>query len=222
VPGPVIEKFHAAGVKVFSMCGTVRHAVAAAAAGCDAVVAQGGEAGGHTGRVAGLALIPQVVDAVDVPVLGAGSIVDGRGVAAALALGAQGVWIGTRFIATPEARAGAAYKDSIVEAGSSDTLVTRCYSGKPMRVIKNDYADGWTTREGELKPFPLQAVHSFETGVMNFMLDAYDEMTSESSCMPAGQGCGGIDDIVPAAEVVRRLVEDAKTALEQAARPFEL
>jgi enoyl-[acyl-carrier protein] reductase II len=220
VPGPVIEKFHAAGVNVFSMCGTVRHAVAAVEAGCDAVVAQGGEAGGHTGRVAGLALIPQIVDAVDVPVLAAGSIVDGRGVAAALTLGAQGVWIGTRFIATPEARAGAEYKDAIVRAGSSDTLITRCYSGKPMRVLKNTYAESWRTREDEIALFPQQAAFSLEAGVMNFMLDSYTEMDATRSCMPAGQGCGGINEILPAAEVVRRLVGDAQAALEQAAHAF--
>jgi enoyl-[acyl-carrier protein] reductase II len=221
VPGPVIETFHAAGVKVFSMCGTVRHAVAAAEAGCDAVVAQGGEAGGHTGRVAGLALIPQIVDAVDIPVLAAGSIVDGRGVAAALTLGAQGVWIGTRFIATPEARAGAEYKDAILRAGSSDTLVTRCYSGKAMRVMKNDYAESWRTREDEIALFPQQAAFSFEAGVMNFMLDSYSEMDAASSCMPAGQRCGGIGEILPAAEIVRRLIGDAQAALEQAAHAFE-
>jgi enoyl-[acyl-carrier protein] reductase II len=221
VPGPVIDKFHAADVKVFSMCGTVRHAIAAAEAGCDAVVAQGGEAGGHTGRVAGLALIPQIVDAVDVPVLAAGSIVDGRGVAAALTLGAQGVWIGTRFIATPEARAGATYKDAIVRASSSDTLITRCYSGKPMRVIKNDYAESWRTREDELALFPQQAALSFEAGVMNFMLDSYSEIDATSAAMPAGQGCGGIDEILPAAEVIRRLVADAQAALEQATHAFE-
>jgi enoyl-[acyl-carrier protein] reductase II len=221
VPGPVIEKFHAADVKVFSMCGTVRHAVAAAEAGCDAVVAQGGEAGGHTGRVAGLALIPQIVDAVDVPVLAAGSIVDGRGVAAALTLGAQGVWIGTRFIATPEARAGAEYKEAIVRSSSSDTLITRCYSGKPMRVITNEYAESWRKREDELALFPVQAAHSLEAGVMNFLLDTYAEMDATSSCMPSGQGCGGIDEILPAAEIVRRLVEDARAAIERAAHAFE-
>lgn len=221
VPGPVIEQFHAAGVKVFSMCGTVRHAVAAAVAGCDAVVAQGGEAGGHTGRVAGFALIPQIVDAVDVPVLAAGSIVDGRGVAAALALGAQGVWIGTRFIATPEARAGDEYKDAIVRGGSSDTLITRCYSGKPMRVLKNEYAESWRTREDEIAPFPQQAALSLESGVMNFMLDSYSEMDAASSCMPAGQGCGGIDEILPAEQIVRRLVDEAQIAIERASLAFK-
>ncbi|MDH3685339.1 MAG: nitronate monooxygenase, partial [Myxococcales bacterium] len=110
VPDKVIERCHEAGLLVMSMCGKVAHAVRAAEAGCDVVVAQGTEAGGHTGRVAGMALIPQTVDAVNIPVLAAGSIVDGRGLAAALAFGADGVWMGTRFIASHEARAAEGYK----------------------------------------------------------------------------------------------------------------
>jgi len=137
VPGPVIERCHAAGLKVMSMCGKVSHAVAAEQAGCDVVVAQGTEAGGHTGKVGGFALLPQIVDAVSIPVLAAGSIVDGRGLAAALAFGAQGVWMGTRFIASHEARAAELYKKRIAEIRDEDTTVTRGYSGKPMRVIAN-------------------------------------------------------------------------------------
>ena len=146
VPEPVIEKCHAGGVKVISMCGKVDHAVHAEQAGCDVVVAQGTEAGGHTGQVAGMALIPQVVDAVRIPVLGAGAIVDGRGLAAALAFGAQGVWMGTRFIASHEAQAAEDYKKRITEIGSADTIVTRCYSGKPMRVIRSPYVEDWERR----------------------------------------------------------------------------
>src|SRR5580692_9497444 len=138
VPPPhLVKKFHDAGLKVMNVSGTVRHAMSAQAGGLDAVVAQGTEAGGHTGKVAGMALVPQVVDAVKIPVIAAGAIVDGRGLAAALALGAQGVWIGTRFIASTEAHAGGIYKQVIVDADDEDTIVTRCYSGKPMRVHKN-------------------------------------------------------------------------------------
>jgi enoyl-[acyl-carrier protein] reductase II len=141
VPRDAIDLCHERGVLVVNMCGKVRHAVDAVAAGCDIVVAQGTEAGGHTGRVAGMALIPQVVDAVGIPVLAAGSIVDGRGLAAALAFGAQGVWMGTRFIASQEARAARAYKEMLLRVGSSDTVITRCYSGKPMRVVRNAYVE---------------------------------------------------------------------------------
>ena len=210
VPGPVISRFHEAGVKVFSMCGRVKHAVAAAEAGCDAVIAQGTEAGGHTGRVAGMALIPQIVDAVDIPVLGAGSIVDGRGLAAALAFGAQGVWMGTRFIASQEARAADAYKQTILDSGSSDTTVTRCYSGKSMRVRRNAWVDDWAKREDEIADFITQSALSTQEGVMNLTLDTYREIDPARSCMPLGQGCGSIDDLPTAGEIVRRVASEAR------------
>jgi enoyl-[acyl-carrier protein] reductase II len=207
VPEPVIERCHRAGVKVMAICGKVSHAQHAEAAGCDAVVAQGTEAGGHTGGVAGLALIPQTVDAVRIPVLAAGSIVDGRGLAAALCLGAQGVWVGTRFIASHEARAARAYKQRIVEAQGTDTVVTRCYSGKPMRVIRNAYVEDWERRGAEIQPFPRQLVASAQAGVMAY---ARDEGTDPArTCMPAGQGIGGIAEILPAKAIVERLLAEA-------------
>ena len=116
VPHAVIEKCHKGGLKVVVMCGQVAHAQKAEQAGCDMVVAQGTEAGGHTGQVAGMAVIPQIASAVKIPVLAAGAIVDGRTMAAALALGAQGVWVGTRFIAATEARAGRVYQEQIISA----------------------------------------------------------------------------------------------------------
>src|SRR5688500_3722767 len=118
VPRDVIDLCHKNNVLVVNMCGKVRHAIAAVEAGCDLVVAQGTEAGGHTGQVATMPLVPQIVDAVGgrVPVVAAGGIFDGRGLAAALMLGADGVWVGTRFIATPEARAVPGYKDEIGRA----------------------------------------------------------------------------------------------------------
>jgi len=213
VPRPVVDRFHDAGVQVWSMCGKVRHALAAEDAGCDVVVAQGTEAGGHTGSVAGIALIPQIVDTVDIPVIAAGSIVDGRGLVAALAFGAQGIWMGTRFIASDEARAAPGYKDAILGAGSADTKVTRCYSGKPMRVITNPYVESWERRPDEIQPFPQQSAMSAAEGVMNLTLDSYREVDPKRTCMPAGQGSGGIDDIVPAGEIVRRVVAEAETTL---------
>ena len=118
VPREVIDLLHANNVLVGSMCGKVRHAVSAVASGVDFVVAQGTEGGGHTGTVATMALVPQVVDAVGdkVPVVAAGGLFDGRGLAASLALGADGVWIGTRFIATPEAHAVRGYKEQLLGA----------------------------------------------------------------------------------------------------------
>ena len=215
VPGPVIERFHDSGILVFSMCGKVSHARAAAEAGCDAVVAQGTEAGGHTGRVAGMALVPQIVDAVAVPVLAAGAIVDGRGLAAALALGAQGVWMGTRFIASEEARAGKKYRDAILAADSADTVVTRCYSGKPMRVLRNAYVEDWERRPDEIRPFPQQSAISYRAGVFNLTSGDHEEIDETRSCLPMGQGCGGIDEVLPAGEIVRRVVEEAERTIRE-------
>ncbi|MEN8183214.1 MAG: nitronate monooxygenase family protein [Myxococcota bacterium] len=213
VPGPVIRRCHDAGLKVVVLCGKVSHATSAESAGCDAVVAQGTEAGGHTGQVAGMALIPQIVDAVEIPVLAAGSIVDGRGLAAALAFGAQGVWMGTRFIASEEARGGKSYKESILQAAGSDTVVTRCYSGKPMRVIRNAYVESWQARQDEIQAFPAQMVHSYQEGVFGLTAGDPEEMDPERSCMPAGQGAGSIDEILPAGEIVRRVVDEAREVL---------
>ena len=135
VPRDVIKVLHDGNVLVASMCGKVRHAIAAVEAGCDFVIAQGTEAGGHTGTVATMPLVPQIVDAVGerVPVVAAGGIFDGRGLAAAIALGADGVWLGTRFIATPEARAVTGYKDALLRAHEDDTVISRGFTGKTLR-----------------------------------------------------------------------------------------
>jgi enoyl-[acyl-carrier protein] reductase II len=209
VPPPhLVRKFHDAGLKVMNVSGTVRHAKAAEAGGLDAVVAQGTEAGGHTGRVAGLALIPQVVDAVKIPVLAAGSIVDGRGLAAALALGAQGVWIGTRFIASAEAHAGAMYKQVIVEANDESTIVTRAYSGKPMRVFKNDYVADWERRPQDIQPFPAQAILSHQAGVMGGIGGQTEGLDHDRSAFAMGQGSGTIRDVLTAREIIEEMIAE--------------
>src|SRR4051794_984916 len=209
VPPPhLVKKFRDAGLKVMSVCGTVRHAKAAEAGGLDAVVAQGTEAGGHTGRVAGMALIPQVVDTVKIPVLAAGSIVDGRGLAAALALGAQGVWIGTRFIASAEAHAGAMYKQVIVEANDESTIVTRAYSGKPMRVFKNDYVADWERRPQDIQPFPAQAILSHQAGVMGGIGGQTEGLDHDRSAFAMGQGSGTIRDVLTAREIIEEMIAE--------------
>jgi enoyl-[acyl-carrier protein] reductase II len=213
VPGPVIERCHAAGLLVMSLCGKVRHAVAAEAAGCDVVVAQGTEAGGHTGQVAGMALIPQIVDAVSIPVLAAGSIVDGRGLAAALSFGAQGVWMGTRFIASHEAHAAERYKKRITEIREEDTVVSRCYSGKPMRVIRNAYVDDWERRAADILPFPAQMAVSRSNDVLAALRGPDVEMNPERDCMPCGQGAGAIREILSCREIVERTVAEAREVI---------
>ena len=217
VPEAVIERCHDAGLKVVSMCGKVSHAVRAEQAGCGGVVAQGTEAGGHTGQVAGIALIPQIVDAVDIPVLAAGSIVDGRGLAASLAFGAQGVWMGTRFIASHEAHAAEIYKKSITEIGSADTIVTRCYSGKPMRVVRNAYVDDWESRPGDIQPFPQQIIVSQSNDVMPLLRGDTSGVgiDRDTVCMPVGQGAGGILDILPCAEIIARVMNEARETIDR-------
>jgi len=214
VPGPVIERCHAAGVKVMSLCGKVSHAVAAEQAGCDAVVAQGTEAGGHTGRIGGIALIPQIVDAVDIPVLAAGSLVDGRGLAAALAFGADGVWMGTRFIASHEAHASESYKKRIAEISSADTIISRCYSGKPMRVIRNPYVDDWEAHPDEIAPFPDQMTRSIREGVLNM---ADEHLDPDRACMPCGQGAGSIHEIASCQEIVDHVMREARETIDRLA-----
>lgn len=217
VPTAILARLKAAGLKVMNVCGTVRHAKAGAEAGLDAVIAQGTEAGGHTGQVAGMALIPQIVDAVEIPVIAAGAITDGRGLAAALALGAQGVWMGTRFIASQEAHAAPLYQQVILEAGDTDTIVTRCYSGKPMRVYRNDYVADWEKRPGDIKPFPAQALLSHQHQVMGGIAGQIDGLDRARSCFAMGQGAGAITDVPKAGEIVRRVVEEAETLLARLA-----
>jgi enoyl-[acyl-carrier protein] reductase II len=218
VPTEVVDQCHRSDVVVVSMCGKVDHAVRAVEAGCDLVVAQGTEAGGHTGQVASFPLIPQIVDAVGarVPVVAAGGIFDGRGLAAALALGADGVWVGTRFIATPEARGVLGYKEKLLSSREDQTTVSRAYSGKTMRVVRNTYTDHFAAHPEELKKFPEQLGLAYSSGVMHLGGDSYtDGVDVDKECYPAGQGVGGITEIVPAGELVRRFVAEAEAALDR-------
>lgn len=218
VPGTVIDLCHRHGVLVVNMCGKVDHAVRAVEAGCDLVVAQGTEAGGHTGQVATMPLVPLVVDAVGdrVPVVAAGGIFDGRGLAAALALGADGVWVGTRFIATPEARGVSGYKQRLVASHEDATTVSRAYSGKTMRVLRNRYTDHFDAHPEELQPFPAQLGKAFHDGALHLGADETAEgVDPDLECYPAGQGVGGITGLVPAGEVVAGMVADAEARLGQ-------
>ncbi len=216
VPREVVDLCHERNTLVANMCGKVRHAIAAVEAGCDLVVAQGTEAGGHTGQIATMALVPQIVDAVAgrVPVVAAGGIFDGRGLAAALMLGADGIWVGTRFIATPEARAVMGYKERILESHEDDTLITRAYTGKTCRVLRTSYATDFEASGGTPEPFPMQVLKSMEDGANHLGSDSSATgIDPDREFMPAGQGIGAIDDLVPAGELVRRFVSEAEALL---------
>ncbi len=215
VPMPILEKLKKAGLKVMVVCGAVKHAVKAEQAGCDAVICQGGEGGGHTGLVGTMPLVAQAVEAVKVPVVAAGGLYDGRGLAAALSLGAVGVWMGTRFIASAEAHAGQMYRDTIVEATDEDTVRTRCYSGKPMRVKKNPYVEDWESRPQDIKPFPFQAMHSSQAGVMGGIGGQIEGLDADKSCFAMGQSAGGVHDVLPAAEIVARIMSEAEAAIDR-------
>lgn len=212
VPVEFIKTMHEHGMKVVVMCGKVRHAEKSVAGGADVVVAQGTEAGGHTGEIGALALVPQVVDAVRVPVLAAGGIADGRGIAAALALGAAGVVIGTRFIATEESQAASEYRHAIVQARDDATMRTRCYTGKPARCIRTPYAQEWEREPSRIMPFPQQAQLSARNGVMDYM-GAGRGADPQKTFMPAGQGSGLIHDIKSTAEVMANLVRETEEAI---------
>jgi enoyl-[acyl-carrier protein] reductase II len=218
VPTPIMGRLKEAGLIVMSVCGTVRHAKKAEEAGVDAVIAQGTEAGGHTGRIGGMALIPQIVDSVNIPVIAAGSIVDGRGLAAALAFGAQGVWMGTRFIASVEAHAGLVYKQAIVDAGIEDTIVTRAYSGKPMRVLNNDYVQELESTPGAIGKFPEQAIHSYQEKVIGGIGGVLEPLDRNRDCLPMGQGAGAVHEILPCAEIIRRVVAEAEDVMARMGR----
>jgi len=152
-PAWMIEQGRAKGVKVAALAGTVEHARRHAEAGVDLVVAQGTEAGGHTGDVSTMVLVPEVVDAVSpIPVLAAGGIGNGRQVTAALALGAQGVWIGSLWLTTEEAETHPVVKEKFLKATSSDTVRSRSLTGKPARQLRSAWTDAW---EDPANPDPL-------------------------------------------------------------------
>jgi enoyl-[acyl-carrier protein] reductase II len=218
VPADVVERCHRSDVLVVNMCGKVDHARRALDAGCDIVVAQGTEAGGHTGQVATMPLVPQIVDAVGthIPVVAAGGIFDGRGLAAALALGADGVWVGTRFIATPEARAVTGYKDALMRTDEAGTTISRAFSGKTMRVVRNQTTRFYEEHPDELSPFPAQLGKSMAEGTFHLGGDeATPGVDAERECYPTGQGVGAIQTLMPAASIVTQMVEQAEHVLHQ-------
>jgi enoyl-[acyl-carrier protein] reductase II len=219
VPREAIDLLHRNNILVGSMCGKVRHAIAAVAAGCDFVVAQGTEAGGHTGQIATMSLVPQVVDAVDgkVPVVAAGGLFDGRGLAASLALGADGVWIGTRFIATPEARSVPGYKETLLESAEDATIITKAYTGKTCRVVRNEWTQHFEEHPEELKAFPEMAFFSAQQGANHLGGDRSTQVDVHREFMPCGQGVGAINELIPAGELVARMVADAEALIDRLA-----
>ena len=217
VPREVIDELHKHNILVGSMCGKVRHATAAVASGCDFVVAQGTEAGGHTGVVATMALIPQVVDAVNgkVPVVAAGGIFDGRGLIASLALGAEGVWIGTKFIATHEAHTGQGYKEKMLTMAEDDTVISKAYTGKTCRVARTEWTQHFDEHPEELQGFPGQAIATIQAGIDHLGVGPEVILDTNKAFMAIGQSVGAINSIKSAKEVVDDIMNDARRTLER-------
>ncbi len=210
-PAPFVPRCHELGIKVIALVGNTKNARRVAQGGVDIIVAQGTEAGGHTGRVGTMALVPQVVDAVaPIPVVAAGGIADGRGVAAALALGAEGVWCGTVFLATYEANLYDWQKQRILQATEEDTIVTRLYSGKTMRNITNPLAEAWEALGVKALPMGLQGLL-----IADLIASARAAGKDELLMNAAGQAAGMITRLRPAREVVEDLVRGAVEVLTQ-------
>ncbi len=209
-PGFIAKRLQDAGVVVMSVVDNTKQAVSVVQDGAEVVIAQGTEGGGHTGHVGTIALLPQVLDAVDVPVVAAGGIGDGRGLAAALVMGCQAVWVGTRFLATEEAGIQGWQKAGIVAAADQSPVISRSYTGKRFRMLPNKWTKAWEDNELDPLPMPLQPVL---TGMTIGPL-ATDRGGKEGISMNgAGNIAGLIDSILPASEVVAQLASEAEACI---------
>jgi NAD(P)H-dependent flavin oxidoreductase YrpB (nitropropane dioxygenase family) len=213
-PADVIDAAHERGMLVAALAGKADHARVQVASGVDIVVAQGYEAGGHTGEIASMVLVPEIVDAVPVPVLAAGGIGCGRQVAAALALGAVGAWLGSAWLVTEEyevTTAAPAMREALLAATSSDTVRSRIYSGKPARLLRNRWTQAWSEPGApEPLPMPLQNL---------LVADAHRRLMRSGEPdlvpLPAGQIVGRLNEVRPVAEVMADLVREADETLKR-------
>jgi len=203
-PGFMVDEAHAVGMKVLGITGNSKNAKRMADSNVDILVAQGHEGGGHTGRIGTMALLPVAIDAAaPKPVLAAGGIGDGRGIAAALAMGCAGVWIGTRFLATTEGGALDINKQRILESTDEDTRVSRAYTGKTLRASYNQFHELWDDSGLDPVPFPMQVL------VSSALLAGFIEANKlEYVGGLAGQISGLIKEIKPARQVLEEMVEE--------------
>ncbi|MEP7188701.1 MAG: nitronate monooxygenase [Roseiflexaceae bacterium] len=214
-PTPYVAAAHAAGILIMAQVQKVSHAKTAALAGVDVIAAQGTEAGGHTGHSGTLPLVPAVIDVVgNIPVVAAGGIADGRGLAAVLMLGAEGVWLGSRFVASHEATDADWKKQRVVQAGTDDTILTKVYDlirASPFpkdigdRVLSNTFNAAWHGQDAQLMA---------HREALQEQLSAADQASDASiSAVRVGNATGLISSVEPAGEIVRRIVAEAEAIL---------
>ncbi|CAH1191076.1 nitronate monooxygenase [Paenibacillus sp. JJ-223] len=207
------------GIKIMNKVTTVDEAIQAEQRGCDVIVAQGSEAGGHRGtfdtssrpsgaNIGTMALVPQIVDQVKVPVLAAGGIMDGRGLVASLALGAQGVQMGTRFLISAESGAHPVYKQALLESTEESTVITNAFSGRPARGIRNTFIQHWET--SDIKPLPFPTQNTLTREIRNA---SARQNNREYMALWAGQGTRMLTADQAAGDIVNQIVEDAKKIL---------
>lgn len=203
-PGKYLEKFRERGIKVIPVVPSVALAKRLEKQGVDALIVEGTEAGGHIGELTTMALVPQVCDAVDIPVIAAGGIADGRGFIAALALGAEGVQVGTRFVCSTEAKVHASYKDALINAKDRDAIVTGRTTGHPVRVIKNQF-----TREFldmEKKGATLEELEAAGAGKLRIAVVDGD---IDNGSVMSGQIAGMIKDIKSCRDIIEGMIQEA-------------
>ncbi len=211
-PKDVIDLAHAHGVKVAALAGKAVHAERHINNGVDIVVAQGYEAGGHTGEISTMILVPEVVDAIaPAPVLAAGGIGNGRQIAAALSLGAQGVWLGSLWLTTAESGSSPAVLEAYLGATSADTVRSRSYTGKPARMLRNQWTDAWADPEG---PGPLgMPLQNILTSEANARIARSGR--ADLQFAPVGQIVGSMNDVRPVRDVMFQLVEEYIDTVEK-------
>jgi NAD(P)H-dependent flavin oxidoreductase YrpB (nitropropane dioxygenase family) len=214
-PKDVIDLAHEHGVPVAALAGKAKHARSHVDNGVDIVIAQGTEAGGHTGEIATMVLVPEIVDAVgdDATVLAAGGIGSGRQVAAALALGAGGVWMGSYWLTTSEYNLGTgdAMQRALVAAGSDQTVRARVYSGKPARLLKTKWTEAWA-EQGAPEPLPMPLQNLLVSEAHQRIAAADDP---EVVAMPVGQIVGRMNAVRPVAELIAELVAEYDETLQR-------
>ena len=217
-PDWLVARAHAAGVPVAALAGRIDHAVAHKAAGVDVIIAQGTEGGGHTGEIATMVLVPQVVDAVaPTPVLAAGGIATGRQMAAALALGAEGVWCGSVWLTTPEAETSPVIKEKFLAATSADTRRSRSLTGKPARMLRSPWTDAWEESGAPAPlPMPLQSLLVAEPQRRIHRV-AHKEGTGARDLVTyfVGQVVGQMNEVKPARRVVSDMIAEFVDTMER-------